>query len=49
MINDKADNVIEEMFESLLNRYKISQRITKIKDFIGKYNCKGINYPSEKK
>ena len=24
------------------------QRITKIKPFINKYNCVGINYPSEK-
>ena len=24
------------------------QRITKIKPFIDKYNCEGINYPSQK-
>ena len=26
---------------------KVWQRITKIKTFINKYNCKGINFPSE--
>ena len=27
---------------------KVSERMTKIKYSIVKYNCKGINYPSEK-
>ena len=27
---------------------KNSQKITKIKLFVNKYNCEGINYPSEK-
>ena len=38
MINDKADNVIEEMFESLLNRYKIRlETLMTCSDFI--FNC----------
>ena len=28
---------------------KDPQRITKVRPFIDKYNCKGINHPSEKK
>ena len=28
---------------------KDPQRITKVRPFIDKHNCKGINYPSEKK
>ena len=28
MINDKADEVIEQLFESLLNRYKVGLDVT---------------------
>ena len=33
----------------VIEKQKHLQRITKIKDFIDKYNCKGMNYPSVKK
>ena len=38
MINDKADEVIEELFESLLSRYQIGlEKSMKRSDFI--FNC----------
>ena len=50
-INKKGNKCFRYALTVALNYDKIgknAERITKIKPFINKYNCEGINYPSEK-
>ena len=50
-INKKDNKCFQYDVTVALNHGEIKkdpQRITKINTFINKYNCKGINFPSEK-
>ena len=50
-INKKYSNCFQYAVTVALNYEEIKrdpQKITKIKPFINKYNCEGINFPSQK-
>ena len=43
MISDKADEIIEELFQSLLNRYQIRlETLMRVSDFI--FDCVNLLY-----
>ena len=45
MINDKADEVLEELFQSILSRNQFGLETSKkVSDFIFDYKCHKINF-----